>query len=42
MAQDKASFFTRPDGRVRAAVIVPILLFALLVGAVIWQSQGMP
>jgi len=39
MAQNKTSLFTRRDGRLRAAVIVPVLLAALAVIAVIWQSS---
>ena len=40
--QNRTSLFTRPDGRLRAAFIVPLLLVALLIGAVIWRSHGMP
>jgi hypothetical protein len=41
MPDDRTSLFTRPDGRLRSAFWVPVLLFALVVFAVIWQTfQG--
>ena len=41
MKTDKTSLFTRPDGRLRAAFIVPAILLLLVVFAIAWQSwQG--
>jgi hypothetical protein len=40
MADDKSSLFTRPDGRLRAAFIVPAALVLLLVIGLIWQFHN--
>ncbi len=39
---DKSSFFTRPDGRIRSAVIVPLLLALLVIVALVWQTMHGP
>jgi hypothetical protein len=38
-AMDKTSIFRRPDGRLRAAFVVPALFAAFLLAALIWQSM---
>ncbi len=42
MRQDKTSLFTRPDGRLRPAFWVPLLLAALAIFAVVWQAMHGP
>jgi hypothetical protein len=42
MRQDKTSLFTRPDGRLRPAFWVPLLLVALAIFAVVWQAMHGP
>jgi hypothetical protein len=39
---DKTSIATRPNGRIRAAFIVPVLLALLAVVAIVWQSWHGP
>jgi hypothetical protein len=42
MREDKTSLFTRPDGRLRSAFWLPVLLLALAVLALVWQSMHGP
>lgn len=41
MRDDKTSLIQRPNGRMRAAFIVPALLVLLAIIAVVWQSGHM-